>query len=139
MADVNHNSMYYMTHEDHVAIATYLKSVKNGDPIGLPPSSEPPNLQRGQLVYRHACILCHQNGQMSAPLLGDPTNWADRLRDNGLKALYDHVIKGYNSMPIRGACVTCSDDDIIASVDYVLNESLTRSQKINLLGKKNVE
>jgi hypothetical protein len=31
-------------------------------------------------------------------------------------------------MPPKGACVTCSDNDIISAVDYLLNESLTRAQ-----------
>lgn len=31
-------------------------------------------------------------------------------------------------MPVKGACVTCSDNDIISAVDYILNESLTRTQ-----------
>ena len=35
-------------------------------------------------------------------------------------------------MPIRGACVTCSDNDIISAVDYLLNSSLTRSQWTDL-------
>lgn len=65
---------------------------------------------------------------MSAPLIGNPSNWYKRLKDTGLTGLYRHVIHGYNSMPIKGACVTCSDNDIISAVDYILNESLTRSQ-----------
>ena len=35
-------------------------------------------------------------------------------------------------MPIKGACLTCQDDDIVAAVDYILQQSLTRSQRIEL-------
>ncbi|MCP6341390.1 c-type cytochrome, partial [Klebsiella pneumoniae] len=35
-------------------------------------------------------------------------------------------------MPYKGACVTCSDNDIISAVDYLLNESLTRTELENL-------
>ncbi|HVT63280.1 MAG TPA: cytochrome C, partial [Legionellaceae bacterium] len=51
---------------------------------------------------------------------------------SGLNGLYQHAIKGYNSMPIKGACVSCSDNDIRAAVNYILDKSLTRSQRINL-------
>ena len=35
-------------------------------------------------------------------------------------------------MPVRGACVTCSDNDVISAIDYILNKSLTRSQILDL-------
>lgn len=132
MAEVNHNSLSYMTYEDRVAIATYLKSVVSEEPLGLPPSDKEPTLARGRQVYNKACVICHQNGEMSAPLIGDSASWFFRLNSNGLKDLYQHAINGYNSMPIKGACVTCSDNDIISAVDYILNRSLTRSQWLNL-------
>jgi cytochrome c5 len=55
-----------------------------------------------------------------------------RLQNNGLTGLYRHAINGYNSMPVKGACVTCSDNDIVAGVDYILNRSLTRSQWLDM-------
>lgn len=74
---------------------------------------------------------------MSAPIIGDPSNWFMRLKSSGLTGLYRHVINGFNSMPIKGACVTCSDNDIVSAVDYILNESLTRSQWLDL--KNNID
>ncbi len=65
---------------------------------------------------------------MSAPRNGDGPNWYRRLKSSGLTGLYRHVILGYNSMPVKGACVTCSDNDLIAATDYILNSSLSRSQ-----------
>ena len=136
MAEVNHNSLMYMTNEDRLAIATYLKTVTTRDPHSLKPSDKPPTLSRGRQVYRQACVLCHQNGEMSAPLIGSAPSWFSRLTASGLTGLYQHAIKGYNSMPIKGACVTCSDNDMIAAVDYILNESLTRSQRLDMQSKK---
>ncbi|MDR3442530.1 MAG: c-type cytochrome [Legionella sp.] len=132
MAEVNHNSLMYLTDADRMAIATYLKTVVSEEPLGLPPSNEPPSLARGKLVYYTACTVCHQNGEMSAPLLGDSANWYSRLKTSGLTGLYRRAIHGYNSMPVKGACVTCSDNDIVSAVDYILNESLTRSEVIDL-------
>lgn len=127
MAEVNHNSLNYLTKEDQLAIAEYLKTIHSVEPLGLPPLDKEPELKRGKQVYIHACIICHQSGKMSAPLLGDSANWYMRLKTSGITGLYRHAIDGFNSMPVKGACVTCSDNDIIASVDYILNKSLTRS------------
>lgn len=133
MAEVNHNSLQHLTRDDQIAIATYLKTVVSEEPLPqLYPSSKQPTLKRGKQVYVSACIICHQNGEMSAPIIGKSANWFRRLKDSGLHGLYRHVIYGYNSMPIKGACVTCSDDDITAAVDYILSESLTRTQSLEL-------
>lgn len=136
MADVNHNSLRYLTEADHLAIATYLKTVVSEEPLGVSSSTAsnaPPTLKRGRDVYMSACIICHQDGAMSAPLIGNSANWGARLKDSGLDGLYRHTINGYNSMPVRGACVHCTDNDIISAVDYILNQSLTRSQTLDLL------
>ena len=69
---------------------------------------------------------------MSAPRIGNGPNWYMRLKDSGLTGLYRHTINGYNSMPVKGACVTCSDNDLLAAVDYILNKSLSRSQLLDL-------
>lgn len=128
MAEVNHNSLSHLTEADRLAIATYLKTVESEEQYGVDPSNLPPSLSRGKQVYLKACMICHQDSQMSAPVIGDSSNWYLRLKTSGLTGLYRHVIHGYNSMPIKGACVLCSDNDIISSVDYILNESLTRAQ-----------
>lgn len=132
MADVNHNSLNYLTAEDHLAIATYLKTVESEEPLGLLPSEQQPTLNRGKQVYVNTCIICHQNGEMSAPLIGNGANWFLRLKASGLTGLYRHTVNGYNSMPVKGACVTCSDNDLIAAVDYILSKSLSRSQWLDV-------
>ncbi len=132
MAEVDHNSLSYLTEEDRMAIAVYLKTVVSQEYVGLPGSNKAPTLSRGKQVYNSSCTLCHQEGQMAAPLIGDGSNWYLRLKNSGLTGLYRHAINGYNSMPIKGACVTCSDNDILASVDYILDKSLSRSQRHDL-------
>lgn len=137
MAEVNHDSLKYLTDADMLAISTYLKTVESEEPLGLPPSDAAPTLARGRQVYMTACVICHQDGKMSAPLIGDAANWYMRLKSSGLTGLYKHVIDGFNSMPPRGACVTCSDNDIISSVDYILDKSLTRAQASELKAQVN--
>jgi len=132
MAEVNHNSLTYLTEDDRIAIATYLKTVVSEEPFGISPSEKQPTLRRGKQVYVNACIICHQDGVMTAPLIGDGANWFMRLKSTGLNGLYRHAVDGYNSMPVKGACVTCSDNDIAAAVDYILSRSLSRSQWIDV-------
>jgi len=128
MAEVNHNSLSYLNQDDRLAIATYLKTVVSEEPLGVPASDQQPTLKRGKQVYVNSCIVCHQNGQMGAPAIGNGANWFMRLKASGLTGLFRHAIHGYNSMPVKGACVTCADNDIIAATDYILNKSLSRSQ-----------
>lgn len=128
MAEVNHNSLSNLSEEDRLAIATYLKTVVSEEYMGVPASDQQPTLKRGKQVYINACIVCHQKGIMGAPLIGDGANWYSRLKQSGLTGLYRHAVNGYNSMPVKGACVTCSDNDIVAATDYILNQSLSRSQ-----------
>lgn len=132
MSEVVHNSMRHATEADQMAVATYLKTVVSEEWLGLPPSEAPPSLSRGKQVYFSACVVCHQEGVMTAPLIGNAANWYDRIKMSGLAGLYHNAIDGYNSMPVKGACVTCSDNDIISAVNYILDKSLTRAQKLNL-------
>lgn len=128
MAEVNHNSLSYLDEQDRLAIATYLKTVVSEERLGVEPSEAQPTLKRGRQVYVNACIICHQKGELGAPRIGDADNWFMRLQNTGLTGLYRHAIHGYNQMPVKGACVTCSDKDIISAVEYLLNESLSRTQ-----------
>ena len=134
MSEVNHDSLRYLTREDQLAIAHYLKTVESEDQYAVPPASEGQStLSRGKQVYIQVCSICHQRGEMSAPIIGIAANWYQRAQQVGLKGMYQHAIQGYNSMPIKGACVFCSDDDVKAAVDYILDSSLTRAQRINLV------
>lgn len=133
MAEVNHDSLKYLTREDHVAIAVYLKTVESIDPLSVPPREDSQSSwERGKQVYRAVCTTCHERGEMEAPRLGNSHNWAMRTKDRGLGTLYVHAIDGFNSMPPKGACVMCSAQDVKDAVDYLLGESLTRTQWHNL-------
>lgn len=129
MVQVNHNSLSHLTEADRLAMAEYLKNVSSEQPNGVAnPSDAEPTLKRGKQVYLNSCNLCHQRGETGAPIIGSSANWYKRVQERGVPALYEHTINGYNSMPIKGACVTCSDNDIKSAVDYLLKQSLTRSQ-----------
>ncbi len=133
MAEVNHDSLKYLTREDHIAIATYLKTVVSEEPLAVPPKEPGQSAwERGKQVYRTACTTCHENGEMGAPLIGNGDNWTMRVKEHGVGMLYVHAIDGFNSMPPRGACVTCTHQDVKDAVNYLLHESLSRTQWHNL-------
>ena len=75
----------------------------------------------GEAVYKKACISCHMTGAAGAPKLGDASAWESRIA-KGASALVQSAITGVpgTAMMARGACGTCSDDDIKAAVDYMI-------------------
>ena len=70
--------------------------------------------------YGKTCATCHAAGIAGAPKLGDKVAWSARL-DKGMDVLYDSAINGIApAMPAKGMCFTCSDDDLKAIVDYMV-------------------
>jgi cytochrome c5 len=61
-------------------------------------------------------------GVAGAPKQGDKAAWAPRIA-TGMDALVASAINGKNIMPPRGACASCSDDDIKAAVQYMVSQS----------------
>ena len=139
MAEVNHNSLQGLDKQDLLSIAIYLKSVESEQPMALAAQSQPPTLAHGRKVYEKACSTCHLEGQAGAPMITDSANWFLRLQSKGIEVFYRHAISGFNLMPIKGGCVTCSNEDIEAAVDYLVTEALSREQLRLLAMKKQIE
>jgi cytochrome c5 len=76
----------------------------------------------GKKVFDASCMACHSTGAAGAPKIGDKAAWAARIAQ-GLDTLHAHAVTGIRAMPPRGTCATCSDDDLKAAVDYMVNES----------------
>lgn len=76
----------------------------------------------GEQVYNGACTACHGTGAAGAPKLGDVAAWAPRIAQ-GNATLVKHAIEGLNMMPPKGMCTDCSDDEIKAAVEYMVNKS----------------
>ena len=76
----------------------------------------------GEDVYNSACMACHASGVAGAPMLGDAAAWGDRVA-KGIEALYDSGVNGVagTGMVAKGGCMNCSDDEIYAAVDYMVN------------------
>ena len=76
----------------------------------------------GDVIYNQFCAGCHATGAAGAPIVGDAGAWSARL-GQGKATLVKHAIEGIRAMPPRGMCMDCSDDEIKASVEYMLAES----------------
>ncbi|MGA8862603.1 MAG: c-type cytochrome [Gallionella sp.] len=80
------------------------------------------DVNAGEAVFNHACKFCHGVGRMGAPKIGDKAAWSGRIKQ-GESKLTDHAFLGYRNMPARGDCNTCSDQDIVDAVSYIVNRS----------------
>ena len=45
--------------------------------------------------------------------------WAPRI-GKGIEVLYESTYNGLNTMPVRGTCMDCSDEELQATVDYMV-------------------
>ncbi|MBB5320902.1 c-type cytochrome [Marinobacter oulmenensis] len=76
----------------------------------------------GEDVYNAACTACHASGAAGAPVMGNAGDWGPRI-DKGMETLTNHAINGFNAMPPRGTCSDCSDDEIVAAIEYMVENS----------------
>ena len=91
-----------------------------GDAGGAPVSAASAEPLSGQAVYDQFCFACHAGGIGGAPTFGDTAQWAERV-DQGMDVLMDHTINGIRTMPAKGTCMNCSDDELNAAVTYILD------------------
>ena len=114
MLEVNHDSLRYMTQEDLTAIVQYLKTVDSE----IPPK---PSGGPGVGTYEGYCSGCHAMGSGGAPKMGDTAAWDALVKKSGKEKLYQNAIHGIGGMPAKGTCSSCSDDEIKATVDYMIS------------------
>ena len=75
----------------------------------------------GPTIYNSVCGACHNSGAAGAPKIDDKAAWAPRL-GQGKDGLYNSAIGGKNAMPPKGGAADLSDDEIKATVDYILTK-----------------
>ena len=94
--------------------------------LSLLASATAANNQQGLQVYNDACVACHGSGIGGAPRLGDLDAWRSRVAQ-GRDILVDRVINGYTGnagyMPPKGGRVDLADEDVLAAMAYLLDES----------------
>ncbi len=121
MAEVNNDSLKYLSKDDLLAIAVYLKSVKSvAQQTAM--TGGVVTADTGKKIYQTKCAACHDSGAAGAPKIGDADAWAPRIKQ-GMNIIFEHAINGYNSMPPKGTCMDCSDNEIKAAVEYLVDNS----------------
>lgn len=73
----------------------------------------------GEEVYNQSCLACHSSGAAGAPKFRNAGDWAARLAA-GLDTVYANAIGGIGAMPAKGLCMSCSDDEIKAAIDHMI-------------------
>jgi cytochrome c5 len=75
----------------------------------------------GKKYYDLICSGCHDAGAMGAPELGNREQW-EAILEQPRELTRDHVMNGYNAMPERGLCYTCSEAGLMEIVDYMFEQ-----------------
>ena len=79
----------------------------------------------GSVIFGNLCTGCHTAGVAKAPKL-EKAAWAARIAQ-GKDTLYSHALNGYNGpdggmMPARGGNPALSDEQVKATVDWILTQ-----------------
>jgi cytochrome c5 len=72
----------------------------------------------GKQIYDQYCFACHATGVTDAPRFGNADDWAPRIA-KGMDTLMLSTINGFNIMPPKGTCMSCSDDELRSAVHYM--------------------
>ena len=80
----------------------------------------------GQVIFEDHCAKCHDSffGSLfkRAPRIGKQEAWAEFI-SKGVDEMTDNSITGEGKMKERGGCDECSDADIRAAVEYIVEQS----------------
>jgi cytochrome c5 len=111
---------------DEQSIAERLKPVGKvcveGDDCGTASASTASGPKDPADIYQASCMACHGSGVLGAPKFGDAAAWGERLA-KGIDSMTANAINGINAMPPKGTCASCSDEDIKATIQYILDNS----------------
>ena len=108
-------------------------------PVNIFDSDEYKNLTRkeiivGESIWATACFRCHRYGTNGAVVYENKAYW-DQAATKGLNELYKSVCEGKKgengTMPPKGFCNLCSEDEIKKSVLYSfhLAKKVQKSEK----------
>lgn len=76
----------------------------------------------GQKIVQSSCFACHGTGAAGAPKIGDKAAWAPRIAQ-GMKTLLQHATQGFKAMPPKGTCMSCSEQDLLDAITYMVEQS----------------
>ena len=79
----------------------------------------------GSVIFGQLCTGCHTSGAGGAPTMAT-AQWGGRIAQ-GKDTLYKHAIEGYTGpdggvMPAKGGNPALTDDQVKATVDWMLSQ-----------------
>jgi cytochrome c5 len=108
--------------EDNSALLERIKPVgkvqiAGAAPVGPAVAAGP---RSGKDIYTGACTACHAVGVLGAPKTQVAAEWQPRLDEKGYDQVWKNAVNGIGAMPAMGACGDCTEDDIKAAIDYMI-------------------
>lgn len=73
----------------------------------------------GKEIYTYYCGMCHESGIHGAPKAGTPSAWTKELA-KGMDHMVAVTKKGVGSMPPKGMCNDCTDDELKSAIQFML-------------------
>lgn len=106
------------------AVAERIKPVAQvnvGEAASAKPAA-PAAPRSGKEVFGAVCTACHSTGAAGAPKVGDKAAWEPRVAQ-GIDTLVKNAINGKGAMPPRGGNPSVTDEEIHATIEYMLKET----------------
>lgn len=103
------------------AIAERLKPIGNVTIDGAPAVTQTASIAPadvGKNRYEVSCKVCHAAGVAGAPKFKS-AEWKSRM-GVGISGLLAVAIKGKGGMPPKGTCMSCTDEELKAAIEYML-------------------
>lgn len=107
------------TEENDKDIAERIKPVGSVHVAGAATAAVASGPRSGADIYNTSCVACHGPGVLGAPKLNNAADWAPRM-EKGMDTVLLNAINGIGGMPPRGTCGDCSDDDIKAAIEHMI-------------------
>jgi len=76
----------------------------------------------GKEIYEAVCQACHTTGASGALKYGDQ-KWLSLEKKEGIKELTEDAMKGEKAMPPKGGCSDCTEAEIKAAVQYMIDSA----------------
>ena len=74
----------------------------------------------GEAVFGKFCTACHTTGLLGAPKKDDKPAWLAKEKEaGGFSKLLSNAINGIKSMPPKGTCMDCSEEEISAAIEFM--------------------
>lgn len=72
-----------------------------------------------EALFNQHCFSCHGTGWEGAPVVGDDFAWEER-REKGVEGLLQNTVAGFSGMPAKGGCSDCSEAELKAIVEWMI-------------------